>query len=200
MSFGPSNTTKTAENNLGGVSNALQNVQFPQLNTAAGNMLNTGAGTTSSGVNFFNTLLNGNNANTTALLQPDIERANAARNNTLSAVNTLTPRGGGRFGANYGVPLSSTGDLINLFNQPRMAAAQQLPQIGLQETGQGANLFNLANSALTGSGAVNTNLAQIGQQQQQISNQLFGGIGQTLMGLALAPTTGGGSLFGNIFH
>lgn len=57
MSFGPSNTTKSAINNLGGVSNLAQNTEFPQFNTAGTNMFNLGMNTAAPGTNFFNTVL-----------------------------------------------------------------------------------------------------------------------------------------------
>jgi hypothetical protein len=53
MSFSPGNTTKQAENNLGGTSNLLLNKQFPELNQRGGNLMDLGTSTTQPGVNFF---------------------------------------------------------------------------------------------------------------------------------------------------
>lgn len=196
MSFGPSNTTKTAENNLGGVSSTSLNQQFPMLNTQGSSLFNLGSQNVQSGTNFFNSVLNGNQANALTTLGPDIERIKQAHANTMTAINTLMPRGGGRFGASFGESLAPTSQIQSLFNGIRPAAATALPQIGLQQGAQGANLFGLANQSLGTAGSVNTSLADIGQRQQQINNSLFAGLGQGLFSLATTPFGGGSAANG----
>ena len=95
MSFGASPTVKTAQNNLSGTSNAALNQLLPAETSAGSGLLGIGGQNVSSGTNFFNTLLNGNSANTAATLAPSINQIQSGVANNLNAVNTLMPRGGG---------------------------------------------------------------------------------------------------------
>ena len=194
MSFGPSNTTKAAENNIGGVSNTLTNTAAPTEYGAGQGLLNLGGQTAQPGVNFMTQVLGGNAANTTAALQPSINQIDQGTSGVLKGINTLTPRGGGRYGALFGQSFAPQSQIQNLFNGSRMGAATALPQIGLQQQGLGTNLFGLGNSALGTAGGLNTNLAGIGQQQQQINNSLFSGLGAGA--LKLASMFGKGGAFG----
>lgn len=191
MSFGPSNTTKTAENNIGGISNTLTNTTAPQEYGAGGNLLSLGGQTAQPGVNFMTQLLGGNRANTAAALQPSINQIDQGTTGVLNSINTLTPRGGGRYGGLFNQSFAPQSQIQNLFNGARTSAAQALPQIGLQQQSLGTNLFGLGNGALSTAGGVNQGLAQIGQQQQQMNNQLIAGLGQGLFGLATTPFGGG---------
>lgn len=191
MSFGPSNTTKTAENNVGGVANTLMNKAAPAEYGAGQDLLNLGGQTTQPGVNFMSTLLGGNRANTTAALQPSISQIDQGTSGVMNGINTLTPRGGGRYGALFGQSFAPQSQIQTLFNSARTGAAQALPQIGLQEQGLGANLFGLGNQAETGAGQLNLGLGNLGQQQQQITNGLWSGLGRGLFGLATTPFGGG---------
>src|SRR5581483_6466692 len=136
---------------------------------------------TASGTNYFNTLLNGNSANTTALLQPNIDQIRAATQNSLQTANTLMPRGGGRAGTNYAASFAPQSQITNLFNTARSGAAQNLEQTGLAQSGLGTNLFQIGNSALTGAGGINSQTAQNLLQQQQMQNQLYGSLGAGLL-------------------
>ena len=191
MSFGASNTTKTAENNLGGTSNAALNTLFPAVTSAGGTALDTGANNISSGTNFFNTLLGGNTANTTAALQPSIDQIRAGTTGNINAINTLTPRGGGRSGALFSQSFQPQQQIQSLFNGARTQAAQTLPQIGLQQQGLGANLFGIGNGALGTAANANSSLGNMGLQQQQINNQLMTGLGGGLFSILGLPTGGG---------
>jgi hypothetical protein len=207
LSFGTNNTTKTAENNLGGVSNAALNTQFPQVTAAGTNLLNlggqgvnTGGQNVTAGTNFLNTVLGGNAANTAALLQPNIDQIRGSASNNLTAINTLTPRGGGRSSALFGQSFAPQQQINNLFNPMRTQAATALPQIGLQQQGVGlqqqglgTNLFGLGNQALSAATGANTSSGQMGLQQQQINNQLMSGLGAGLFGLLTTPFGGGGA-------
>ncbi len=199
MSFGPSQNVKNNQNQLLGESQQAT-ANSAKLNDLGGTNLATGSGNVSSGTNFWNTLLNGNQANTTALLAPNIQANRDQTQQNLQSVSTLMPRGGGRSGTLFGTAMAPTQSLQNLFNTGRTTAAQTLPQIGLAQQGIGTNLFGAGNQALnTGVGATGTNLNSA-LQVQQMSNALAGGIGSLGMGLALAPVTGGGSLFGNLIN
>ena len=209
MAFGTTNTTKTAENNLGGLSNqAFQNsgtdlAAGKQALGAGQGILNSGAGTTQAGTNFFNTLLNGNQANTTALLQPNIQQIRNSDQNAIQAASTLMPRGGGRSSTLFQQPFMNNQQIGGLYNTARSGAAGQLAQIGqgqqqigLGQQGIGANLFSTANQPLQTVGSANAALGGLGQNQQQITNSLWSNLGAGLFGLATLPLTGGGSLLG----
>jgi hypothetical protein len=191
MSFGPSNTTKTAENNLGGISSTAVNQQLPMFNAAGGALLPPGEANIASGTNFFNTLLNGNRANTLQTLQPNIDQIRQGQSNALTAINTLMPRGGGRSSALFGQSFAPQGQISNLFNSVRPAAATALPQIGLGEVGAGTGLLGLGNGALNAATGASSTLGGLGQQQQQMTNNLWGGLGSGLFNLFTTPFGGG---------
>lgn len=196
MSFGTNTTSKTAQNNLSGTSNLALNNLFPAVTGAGQNQLNTGAQNVEGGTNFLNTLLQGNQANTTAALQPNIDQIRQGNSATLNAMNTLMPRGAGRSGALFNQSFQPQSQIQNLFNQSRMGAAQALPQIGLQQQGLGANLFNIGNGALSSASGANNALSNSGFQAQQMSNNMVSGIGSGLLGLATLPFGGGSAANG----
>ena len=195
MSFGTNNTTKGAENTLGGISNLAVNQMYPQVTGQAQGLMGAGAGNVDTGVNFLNTLLQGNQANTTALLQPQIDQIRANNQATMNAMNTLMPRGAGRSSALFNQSFAPQGQIQGLYNTVRSGAAQALPQIGLAQQGLGSNLYGVGNQALGTGAGVNSSLANLGMQQQQMSNNLLGQIGSGLFGLASLPM-GGGASFG----
>jgi hypothetical protein len=166
------------------------------FNRMGGSIFNMGTGTIQPGVNFFNQILQGNQPATAALLQPNINDITSTQNATLRAINTLMPRGGGRYASLFGQSLVPQAQIENLFNPLRGQAASALPGIGLQETGQGVNLFGLGNQALQAATGANVPLMQGGLTQQQMNNQLLGGLGSGLLGLATLPL-GGGTLLGS---
>lgn len=199
MSFGASNTTKTATNNLGGLSNLAQNVEFPMFSKLGGENMNTGSGNVASGTNLFNTILHGNSANTTAALQPSIDEIRKGSTGTLNSINTLMPRGGGRSGTLFDQSFAPHAAIQNLFSGMRTTAGQALPQIGLAQQGIGTNLFNLGNQALNTGAGINNNIAGIGFQTQARSDAIDAALGKTLFGLATTPFgQGGGTLFGKM--
>jgi hypothetical protein len=191
MSFGTNNTTKTAENNLGGISNQATNQLFPAVTSAGSGLLNSGANNVTAGTNYYNTLLNGNQANTGALLQPNINQMRQNSQNTLGALSTLMPRGGGRAGSLFAQSLAPESGITDLFNSGRTAGASALPQIGLQQQGLGSGLYGIGNSALGTASGANSQMGNIGLQAQQMNNQLWGSIGSGIMGLATMPFGGG---------
>lgn len=183
-------------NDIGGAFNTAVNQQLPMFNRMGGGLFNTGMQTTQPGVSFLNTVLQGNQPNTAALLAPNIADITGTQQANLRAINTLMPRGGGRYGSLFGQSLQPQAQIQNLFNPIRATAATALPQIGLQQTGQGINLLGQGNQALqTGAGAANA-LTQAGQRQQEMTNNLIAGLGQGLFGLATLPLGGGGGLLG----
>lgn len=194
--FGPSNTTKTAENNLSGTSNLALNNLFPTVTGKGEQQFNAGAPNINAGTGFFNSILNGNRADATATLQPDIDRIREAHANTLKAINTLMPRGGGRSSALFNESFAPTGEIGNLFSAIRPQAAAALPQIGLQQQQQGLGYFGLGAPSLGAATTSNANLGNLGQTQQQMTNSLFSGLGSSLFSLATTPFGGGSSTNG----
>lgn len=190
-SFGASNTTKAGQNNLGGTSDLALNTQFPQVSMAGKNLLNMGAPNVQAGTNFFSSVLNGNQANTGAALQPGIDQIRRNVQNSLSSINTLTPRSGGRFSSLFDLSFLPQQQMQNLFNTARTDAATTLPQIGLQQQGLGTNLFSIGNQALNAATGANAPLVQSGQNQQKITSDLWGQLGRGLFGLATTPFGGG---------
>jgi hypothetical protein len=196
-SFGPTAETKQATGALGTISNTAQ-ANSGADRTQGNGILNIGAGNVNSGTNFFNSLLNGNQADTTATLQPSIDQIRGGIDNTAQAINTLTPRGGGRSGTNYGLSYEPQRQIQTLFNSARTNAATALPQIGLQQQGIGTGLLNSGNSALNTGTTASGNLGTLGQQQQQITANMWGGLGKGIFGLATTPF-GGGSATDGLF-
>lgn len=197
MSFGPSQAVKNATNTAAGITNTATANSGNEI--ASGNTsLNAGAGNINSGTSFLNTVLNGNQANTAAVLQPNIDQIRQANQQQLQGISTLSPRGGGRSGTLFGASYSPNQQIQSLFGNARNTAATALPQIGLAQQGIGTNLVGAGNNALTTatSGAQNGVQAQMANQAR--SDSIVSGIGKTIMGLALAPVTGGGSLFGSL--
>ena len=193
MSFGAGNTTKAGENNTLGASNLALNQQYPMVTQTGTNLMNLGGNTAAPGVDFFKSMLSGNGANTTAALQPSIDQIRQGNTATLNGINTLTPRGGGRYGALFGQSFAPQSQIQNLFNSARTSAATTLPQIGLQEEGLGTNLFGLGGQALSTGGGLGASLAGLGQTDTQMSRQLSAALGQGLFGLLTTPSGGGSS-------
>ena len=183
MSFGASPTVKTAQNNLSGTSNSALNQLLPAETSAGSGLLGIGGQNVSSGTNFFNTLLNGNSANTAATLAPSINQIQSGVANNLNAVNTLMPRGGGRSSALFGQSFAPQAQIQSLFNNARTTAASTLPQIGLQQQQLGSGLLGLGNQSLTAATGANSALSNSGLAQEQINNQLVSGLGSGLFGL-----------------
>lgn len=194
MSFGPTKETKNAMGNLSTVSAAgMENSAADRAR--GGSLLNLGGGNVASGTNFFNTLLGGNQANTTALLQPSIDQIRAGNTHALQALSTLMPRGGGRSGTLFDMAYAPQGQIQSLFNSGRLAGAQALPSIGAQQQSLGANLFNIGNQGLGLAANASGNLADISQRQQQMGANFWSGLGGGLFNLATLPL-GGGTLGG----
>lgn len=184
MAFGPSKQTSAAmtglQDNAGTTS------------AAGGNLLNLGGENTTAGTNFFRTLLNGNRADTTAVLQPNIDQIRQGQQQTMQAVNTLAPRGGARSSTLFSLPFQANSQIQSLFNPMRSAAATQLTNTGLQQSNLGNNLFSTSNTG-------NSNLGNLGIQQQKLSNDLMSGLGGGLFNLFTTPMSAfSGGLLGAI--
>lgn len=199
MSFGASPTVKTAQNNLSGTSDAALNQLLPAETSAGSGLLGIGGQNVSSGTNFFNTLLNGNSANTAATLAPSINQIQSGVANNLNAVNTLMPRGGGRSSALFGQSFAPQSQIQSLFNNARTTAASTLPQIGLQQQQLGSGLFGLGNQSLSAATGANSVLANSGMQQQYFSNLLDQQIGSGIGSLLSTPFgSSGTSILGRL--
>ena len=195
MSFGPSQAQKNATNTQNGITSAATGNSQSQIGqgTAA---LTAGQNDVNSGTNFFNTLLNGNQANTTATLQPNIDQIRQANQQTLQQTNMLSPRGGGRGATLFNAAYAPNQQINSLFGQARTNAATALPQIGLAQQGIGTNLIGAGNTALNTAGNTNQGVMSNLLQQQQMQNQMYTGLGQGLFGLATTPFGGGSATNG----
>jgi len=181
-SFGPSDATQSGFNTLQ-ANNAATGAAAPPL-------VNAGTSNLGAGANFFRTLMGGSAADTAALLQPDVNRVNNANQQTLQAVSTLTPRGGGRSSTLFQLPFQGNQQIQGLFNGLRGQAASTLSQIGATQGGLGANLFGISNQ---GAGT----LGELGERQQQITQSARAALLKGILG-AVAGVAGGGGL-GNLF-
>jgi hypothetical protein len=199
VSFGPGKAEQSATSALQGVTGTATGNSANQI-AAGTNLLNTGGTNVASGTNFFNTLLNGNQANTTAMLQPNINQIRQANQNSIQGLSTLMPRGGGRSSTLFSAAYAPESQIQNLFGGARTTAAQALPQIGLQQQQNATNLFGTGNQALNTGLQGNQNLFSNAFQQRQYQNQLYGQLGQGILGLATMPLGGAGttSLLGMI--
>ncbi len=189
MSFGPSAAEKDATKQQQGVTDkAIAN--STQATTAGTGLLNTGTGDTASGTNWFQTLLNGNTANTASLLAPSIQQSRDQTQQQIQALSTLQPRGGGRSGTLFSAGYAPAASTQNLFNSARSAAAPQLIQTGLSESGLGSNLYGIGNSALNTGLTGTQNLFSNAMDQRKYSNSMWGQVGQGIFGLATTPFGG----------
>lgn len=193
MSFGPSAAQQNTNNTSNGItSQALTNSTAANANGSG--LLNLGGKNVQSGTNFFNSVLNGNSADTAATLQPSIDQIRNGTQQNIQQLSTLQPRGGGRSSTLFNASYAPQSQIQNLFNGTRTSAATTLPQIGLQQQGLGTNLFNVGNSSLSTGSNTNANLAQSLAQQQQLQLQQQAGLGAGLFGLLTTPFgTGAGS-------
>lgn len=166
MSFGRSSGEQAAT--------GAQQGALPALGQGVSNM--------QTGANFFNTVLGGNQANTRALLQPNINQIQEANQGALQGASTLMPRGGGRFATLFNQPFQTSRAITDLFSGLRGQAAQALPGIGQMQGQLGTtNAQNLFGNAL---------------QQRQYGNQMIGStIGAGLSALA-TPWGGGAGILG----
>src|SRR5690349_5101149 len=187
MSFGGGTDYNRGINNLGGTSNLALNTLFPAAFQGGQRQLNTGAGYTGQAGNFFNTLLNGNRANTTAMLAPDINRIRQANQQTLQGVSTLMPRGGGRSGTLFSLPFQANQQIQTLYGGSRAAAAPALGQLGLGMGSLGANLFGIGGQGLNTANNANQAMVEAALRQKQMSNQTAAGLGGGLFNLLTTP-------------
>ncbi len=177
-SFGPTDQMNAATNTLTANNTAASGAALPNVSAGTSNL--------ASGANFFRNILGGNQADTTALLQPDINRINAANQQTLQGVSTLTPRGGGRSSSLFALPFQGNQQIQGLFNGARSGAAQALPQIGQAQGSLGSNLFNIANQG-------SESLGKLGIAQQEFTDAQKWKLFQTIAGGAAGFAGGGGA-------
>lgn len=200
MSFKPNQQTQNAVNSQQQI--GQQSLANSTNATSQGQgLLDLGMKTATPGLNFFQTLLGGNRANTTSLLAPDINRIRQAQQQQIQAVSNLTPRGGGRSGELLNLMTRPQAQIGDLFAGMRGRAAEALPQIGMQQAGLGTNLFGIGNQALNTSTNSFGNVADFGQKQQQLNSQFWGGLGGGLFKLGTTPFGGpqaANTLFGKV--
>lgn len=190
MSFGPSQAVKNSTNTQAGL--VQQGTANSGAQIAQGNAnLNTGGSNINSGTSFLNTVLNGNQANTASLLQPNINQIRDANQQQLQGISTLSPRGGGRAGTLFGASYAPNQQIQSLFGTARNTAATALPQIGLAQQGIGTNLVGAGNNALSTAASGANAGVQNQLAIQQRSDNLVSGLASGILGLATTPFGGG---------
>lgn len=196
MSFKPNQAEKDANARQAQIADVgLKNAE---LATGAGTgMLNLGNANTQAGTNFFNTILNGNRANTTALMAPNIQAARQNAQDALSSATNLSPRGGGRTGSLFETMLAPNRALTEQFNMFRGQAAPQLTQVGLQQSGQGAGLMGQGMQGLSLPANIMGDQRDYQNKLRQQSNQFWSGLGGGLFNLATIPLGGATGLGGS---
>lgn len=161
--------------------------------TAGQGLQATGTAAINPAINYFSTLANGNRANTTALLAPQIAQIKGANDANLSALSTLMPRGGGRSSTLFNAPWQANQQIQSLYNGVAPTAAGNLANIGSGLVGQGANLFGVGNQALNTASNTEGNLFNQAFQQRQSKNNFYSGLGGGLFNLATMPLGGANS-------
>ncbi len=154
---------------------------------------------------YFQSILNGDRANTTQTLAPQIQQIQQSMNERLNAGSTLDARGGGRASSLFSLPTQATSQINNLYNTARPAAATALTDIASRQGMLGTSLLNSSNgfyggsNGATGSGLNNgllTDQQRFDQSKQQ--GQAFGNIasgtnwGKIFKGLGGAASSSGG--------
>jgi len=163
-----------------------------QFNSGQG-ILNQGVGNVNAATGFFSPLLNGNRAQMTNMLAPEIGQINQANQQKMNEIATLDPRGGGRNSAlvqQEFAPLEQTNQLLQTI-RPQAAGqmgalGQLLAQIGGQQQQQGLSQYGLGlecNNQLlqTLLGRRGQNVTESGQNKQLASSLtgdvIGGGVG-----------------------
>lgn len=163
-------------------------------NTALGtgmNFLNQFNNMAGKSGNWFQSLLSGNQANTTAVLAPDINRIKDQNQQTLTAASTLAPRGGGRGSMLFDLPFKTTSETGGLYNGARPAAAANLANlageygsIGVGAGGLGKGLLDTGVSALNAGTNAASWLDSLAGQQKQFQYGTGKDLGAGLYGIA----------------
>ena len=144
---GPGGTTPGQANSL-----ASQNLFNSQLSAGfgktAGDMgisnFQGASDTLSQPRNYFQSILNGDRANTTQTLAPQIAQIQQMLNQRLAAGSTLNARGGGRASSLFDAPSTATTAINNLYDTARPAAATALSDIATRQGALGSSLLGNA--------------------------------------------------------
>jgi hypothetical protein len=185
MSFGVSQDYNRAYNNLEGTSNLGLNKLFPAAFQGGQQNTQAGQANTQAGGNFFNTLLNGNRANTTAMLSPNIQQIQGAQQGALQGASTLMPRGGGRSGTLFQLPFQGNQQIQSLFSGARSGAGSMLANLGLGQGGLGANLFQAGTGGLNAANNANSSAIEASLKAKERSDKLWSQIGQAAMTMGM---------------
>lgn len=199
MSFGTNSLTKNATGQLQNIGTQAGTNSAKQIDTGQ-DLFSTGGQNTASGTNYFNSLLHGNQADTTNMLSPDINRIRNTNQGAAQSASTLMPRGGGRSGTLFQLPFQNQAQIGGLFSGARSGAAGSLASIGQNQQSMGTALQGIGNNALNTSANADSSLADIGLRQQQMVNSLWSGLGSGVFGLASMGMGGGGGGFANLFR
>ena len=131
--------------------------------------LNRFSSTLGAPTNYFQSLLSGDRAATTAALAPDISRITGTTQQALQSASTLAPRGGGRSSLLFNLPQQASAQVSGLFNTIRPEAAKGLMDIAGMQGQVGTNIFGTAPSFMAAGlqGAESLNAAEAARRQRE---------------------------------
>jgi hypothetical protein len=131
---------------------------------------------------YWNSLLSGNRAATSAAIAPETNQINSAADaSRRQQAATGTARGGGVAGANQQQQTNTQAQVDNAIFAVRPQAAQQTAQIGGQELNEAQGLFGTSASAAGAAGNIATQARQeSASEQQSIIGDVFGFLPKSL--------------------
>jgi hypothetical protein len=197
---GRTNDQKQANNLLNYNAQTASRNSGTALNTGL-NYLNQFSNNLQGPTNYFQSLLSGNQAQSTAALAPNINQIQGQQNQALQSASNLSPRGGGRSSTLFNLPFQAASQISGLYNSLRPQAAQGLESIAGMEGNMGSNLVDIANRFLqSGTQASGLYGSQAGQQslQQQQNAQRIMNLLTTAMSKIKLPGFGGGGGLGDL--
>lgn len=155
---GPGGTTNNQANSLAtqNLANAQQGSDLAKRSADQGfGLVQSASDTLNQPKNYFQSILNGDRANTTQTLAPQIAQIQQSLQQALTTGSTLNARGGGRASTLAGLPSQATTQINNLYDTARPAAATSLMDIGTREGALGTGVLGSSPGFLSSSNSAN---------------------------------------------
>ena len=182
---------------FGGKPKAPVNPNQAQINALETSLNAPGAApdnsATDSAESFYKTILSGSQANTRALLGPDVNTIMGQYDNAAKAAAQLGPRGGGRDAVLADAPFQAAGAYTKLLGQAKSTAASGLAQIGGQKMQQQTALMGQKEGELNSLIGGGNQAAQLALQSQENQQKQWSGLGTGIGTLLGGVKWGGGS-------
>ncbi len=196
----PGGTSSSQSNTLAAqnLANAKQASDLATQTSGTGlGLVNNASDTLNQPKSYFQSILNGDRANTTQTLAPQIAQIQQALQQALTTGSTLNARGGGRASTLAALPSQATTQINNLYDTARPQAATSLAQIGGQLGSLGTGVLGNSSSFLGASNSSNlggmANDLLRNQQSFDQSSKLGNSIGGILKGVNWGNIFKGGS-------